>query len=109
MKQYDVLTLIQENPEAHGVFDDPQTAEKTVFCEVRSASRNEVYAAKAIGLNPQYVFFIALKEEYNNEKDLIWRGNRYKVIRTYIYGDGIELTVEAWHGPDQDSTANDGL
>lgn len=109
MQKYDVITLIQEDPEAHGVFDAPQETGKTVYCEVRSASRSETYSAMAIGLNPQYVFVLSIEEDYNNEKDVIYHGDRYKVIRTYVSNDGIELTVEAWHGPDQDSAANDGL
>lgn len=109
MQKYDVITLIQENPEAHGVFDNPQETGKTVYCEVRSASRSEVYSAMAIGLNPQYVFVLAIEEDYANEKDVIYHNKRYKVIRTYVSNDGIELTVEAWHGPNQDSTTDDGI
>lgn len=89
-----VLTLIAENPAAHGIFDEPTETGRTVFCTVRSVGFNEYYTALANGLNPTIVFRMAERTEYHGEKIVLWEGVRYRVVRTYAQGDGIELTCE---------------
>lgn len=98
MQKYDVIQLIAEEPSERGVFEQAQETRKTVFCEVRSVSRSEVYQARAIGANPTLVFVLTVADDYNDEKDLVYKGKRYRVVRTYVNGDGIEITAEEWHG-----------
>lgn len=94
MKRYDTIQLIKESPVSHGVFDSATETMREVFCEVRSVSRSEVYAARAAGVEPSAVFVLALAEDYENEKELLYHDTRYRVVRTYIAEDGIELTAE---------------
>lgn len=90
----DVLTLVSENPAAHGVFDNVTETQKQVFCTVRSVGMNEAYQARANGLHPQYVFVLSDFADYAGEKICIYNNVRYRIIRTYRNNQGIELTVE---------------
>lgn len=94
MVRADVIYLVAENPEAHGIFDAPTETPRMVYCTVRSVGFNEYYTALANGLNPTIVFRMAERTEYHGEKIVLWEGVRYRVVRTYIQGDGIELTCE---------------
>lgn len=98
MKRYDAIQLIEETPSVHGVFETPIEETRTVLCEVRSVTRNEVYQAMAVGVNASIVFVLSISEDYNDEKELLYKGKRYRVIRTYVADDGIELTCEVLNG-----------
>ena len=94
MIRADVIELIKENPTSHGAFDAPAELLREVMCTVASIGMTEMYTAMSQGLNPQYRFTLALAEDYGNERQLVYHGERYRIIRTYINGDGIELTCE---------------
>ena len=68
MMKDDVITLISEAPEGHGIFEEFKTTEREVFCRVRSVGFNEFYAAKAAGLEPSIVFILPHDFEYQGEK-----------------------------------------
>lgn len=89
-----VLTLIAENPAAHGIFDEPTETGRTVFCTVRSVGYSEFYRALENDLHPTLVFTLADYAEYQGEKVCVYNGTRYRIIRTYQTGGAIELTVE---------------
>ncbi len=90
----DVLTLIAEDPKAHGVTDKPKETGRTVYCTVRSVGMNEAYQAMANGLQPQFVFSLSDYADYDGEKICEYNGTRYRILRTYRRNQGIELTVE---------------
>ena len=92
--RYDVITLIGEAPKAHGVFEQPNTTERTVFCTVRSVGMRETYEALAHDLRPEVVFELADYAEYQDEKTCRWNGKTYRILRTYVKGQKIELTVQ---------------
>lgn len=95
MMRSDVLTLIAENPAAHGIFNTPTETSRTVFCFVRSVSSNEYYRALEQALRPVFVFVLADYAEYQGEKICEYNGVRYRITRTYITAQqSIELTVE---------------
>ena len=99
MVRADVVTLLSEEPKAHGVFDTPNVAERTVYCDVKSVSQSEAYQARAIGLNPEYRLRLSHSFEYKGEKLCEMRNTRYRIIRTYMdESDGIELTLERAEG-----------
>lgn len=98
MKRYDVIDLISEQDRERGVFDTPTEDTRTVFCEVKSVGRNEFYQANAVGITVSIVFVLSLDCEYENEKFVEYHEQRYRVVRTYISDDGIELTCEVWNG-----------
>lgn len=92
MVRADVITLIKYD--THGVFDEAQKTRRNVFCEIASVTRSEFYAARQYNLNPQYVFILSDYGEYQGESQCEWQGRRYDIIRTYINGLKVELTVE---------------
>lgn len=89
-----VLQLIAEAPEARGVFDDATETARQVFCDVRSVTRAEFYRAKEIGVEPTFIFVLSNFAEYNGEKIAVYEGARYRIVRTYVNGESIELTAE---------------
>lgn len=122
MIKADVLYLINESPEAHGVFDSqwhgnfipdesdsltvapdslyqceiaPVEETKSMrFCTVRSVGFNEFYAAKSAGIEPSIVFRMEDYSDYDGQKIVEWNGTRYRVVRTYTNSQMIELTCE---------------
>ena len=99
MVRADRVILYGETPAAHGVFDAPELTPRTVYCEVKSVSQNEVYQARATGLNPEYKLRLSHSFEYKGEKRCIFRGITYDIIRTYMdEKDGIELTIQRTEG-----------
>lgn len=90
----DVLKLIGETPEAHGVFDAIEESVKTVYCTVRTVGMNEAYQAMANGLHPQFVFTLSDYADYSGEKICEYNNVRYRIIRAYRNNQGIELTAE---------------
>ena len=95
MKRYDTLDLITETAAAHGVHEAVTEAARTVMCEVRSVTRAEFYNALNAGVQPEYVFVLALAEDYQGERVARYHGQKLRIIRTYVTeDDGIEITCE---------------
>lgn len=94
MYRADVIELVKENPAVHGMFDAPGETLRQVFCTVGSVGMSETYEARSVGLSPEYRFELRVAEDYQGERLLIYRGVRYKIIRSYMSGDGIELYAE---------------
>ena len=87
------ITLIGEDPSAHGVFEVPDNLENEVFAEVMSASQNEFYKARENGLAPELVFKLTDYGDYNGEKILVYDEKRWRVIRTYIKEEALFIVV----------------
>ena len=65
----DVIYLIAESPEAHGIFSPPAESERMVFCEVNSVSRYEFWRAKENGVTPTYVFRLSDQQKAGKKPD----------------------------------------
>lgn len=87
------IDLINETPEAHGVFDAATETTTTVFAEVRSVSRREFYEAKNADINPELVFVLTDYADYAGQKVFLYDGERWRVIRTYCKGQTLEITA----------------
>ena len=99
MMKAGIVTLIGENPEAHGVGVDPEETRKKVYCTFKSIGMQETYQAMAIGLNPELRVVLAHDFEYDGQKLCEVGGIRYKILRTYVTeADGIELTLQKMTG-----------
>ena len=89
-----VITLIAESKAAHGVHDSATETSREVFCQVYSVTRSEFYAALNIGVRPELIFKLSVREEYQEERLASFEGTRYEIIRSYETNDGgVELTV----------------
>ena len=112
MTRADVIVLITENRTGHGVHEVVTDTERTVMCNVESVRRSEYYTALNAGFRPEYVFTLAMAEDYRNERKVMFHGQKFSVVRTYLTeDDGIEITVERsdergtdeiYPGPDND-------
>lgn len=95
MMRSNVVTLIAEDPEAHGVGVTPAETSRAVYCTVKSIGMQEAYQAMGQGLNPELKVILAHDFEYADEPLCELNGKRYKIIRTYVTEtDGIELTLQ---------------
>lgn len=100
----DVIYLVAENPEAHGIFEAHNETQRMVFCQVRSLSRYDYWRALENDLHPEYVFRLSDKKDYEGEKICIYNGKRYAIIRTNVVisngrdgvtdGQALDLTAE---------------
>lgn len=87
------ITLLSEDPAAHGVFDAPTEIQNEVFAEVISVSQNEYYKAMANGLQPESVFRLTDYADYDNQKVFLYEGERWRVIRTYIQEEALYIVA----------------
>ena len=106
MMRADVIQLITQSRSAHGVHETVTETERTVYCTVQSVTRSEFYTALNDGIQPEFVFKLSLAEDYQGERVVRYKNQRFRVIRTYMTADdGIEITVERSddHGTDYES------
>lgn len=80
----DVLFLLAETyiKDDYGVSRPGEPERRQVFCRVRSVTRQEFFEAGRNGLNPSQEFLI-FGGDYQGERSLEWRGERFAVYRTY--------------------------
>lgn len=110
MIRADVIDLIKENRTGHGVHEVVTDTARTVMCMVESVRRSEYYDASNAGYRPEFVFKLALAEDYQDERLVKYHGQRFRVVRTYRTEDeGIEITVERSdeRGTDESSSDTD--
>lgn len=69
------------------------TTDRTVFAQVRSIGQTEFYQAQADGLKPQLKFVLADYYDYQDEKEVVYEGKVYSVLKTYRDGKKLEITV----------------
>ena len=95
MMRADVIDLITETASAHGVHQAVTETARTVYCTVQSVRRSEFYNAMNAGVRPEWVFVLALAEDYQGERIVRYKGQKLRVVRTYVNEeDGIEITCE---------------
>lgn len=91
MVRDDVLTLVGENPQAHGVFGTYTELRTECFCKVQSVGRAEFWRGLSNGLEPTLIFTLSEYADYNGEKIVEYHGKRMRVIRTFVTDNAIEL------------------
>lgn len=89
-EQMDLITKITEG----SVVTEQRT---TVFCEVKSATRSEFYAAYQVGLNPKIVFVVdtldyEMASEYDEPTEAEYKGKKYNIIRSFKKFNETEVT-----------------
>jgi hypothetical protein len=94
MIRADVIELIKENKSAHGVHASVTETTREVFCTVQSVGRSEYYTALNAGHMPEYIFRLELAEDYEGERLCRYKSQKFRIIRAYVTGDGVELTAE---------------
>lgn len=94
MANADVIYLIAEDPEAHGVYEEVNETERMVYVTILSVGMTETYTAMSAGLAPDWRFKIREAADYQGEKKCRFRGAMYDIVRTYQKERSVELTVQ---------------
>lgn len=96
MMRADVIDLISDASEAHGIYDTQYQTTRTVFCTVEGVGMTETYTAMAQGFRPEIKFHLEIADDYARERTCVWQGETYTIIRTQLdrEGDGITLVCQ---------------
>lgn len=75
--------------------------ERSVFCQVQSATRAEFYAAAQADMHPEYMFILSHFRDYEGEKFIKyvdWTNKEHTLYVTRVYRvpgtDRLEITAE---------------
>lgn len=95
MDRSEVISLIKvtQYKDEYGMTEYTDSR-RDVFVNVRSVTSQEFFEANQAGMQPQ-LEFIMFGPDYEGERIVEYKGERYKVYRTYIRTtDMLELYVE---------------
>lgn len=94
MTRQSVIELIKADPEAHGVYEEPQEERRQVYCRVYSIGTTEHYELRSHGYEPGCKVELSDYAEYQGEQQCLLEGRLYRIERTYITERmTIELTL----------------
>ena len=87
--------LIAFSPDAHEVGATVQETKRTVKAQEMSLTQADIYQAGGDGLRPEAKLLIPYDKDYNGERELIYNGERWRVIRTDPYKEwnGVILAI----------------
>ena len=100
MRMLTSCTLIGFSPDAHEVGSDPVSTRRTVKCQELALSQVEAYQSGGEGLSPEAKLLIPFDRDYKGERELEYRGERWKVLREDPYKDwnGVILLIQRKKG-----------
>ena len=100
MRKLTSCVLIGFSPDAHEVGTDPVETRRTVKCQELSLTQADIYQSGGEGLNPEAKILIQYDREYKGERELEYKGERWKVIRSDPYKDwnGVILAIRRKQG-----------
>lgn len=100
MRKLTSCVLIGFSPDAHEVGTDPVETRRPVKCQELSLTQADIYQSGGEGLNPEAKILIQYDREYHGERELEYRGERWKVIRSDPYKDwnGVILAIRRKQG-----------
>ena len=87
MRMLTSCELITFNPDAHEVGADPVDKTRKVKCQELSLNLQEKYQAGGTGLNPEAKLLIPYDKDYQGERELNYRGQRWIVVSSDPYKD----------------------
>ena len=100
MRMLTSCVLISFSPDAHEVGTDPVSTRRTVKCQELSLTQVEAYESGGDGLRPEAKLLIPYDRDYHGERELEYRGERWKVLREDPYKDwnGVILLIHRKKG-----------
>ena len=100
MRMMTTCELLTFDPDAHEVGTDPVKVRRKVKCQELTLTQAEVYQAGGEGLSPEAKLLIPYDREYQNERELDYKGERWKVIRSDPYKEwnGVILLIRRKQG-----------
>ena len=95
MRMLTSCDLIAFDPDAHEVGTPAAETARRVKCQELSLTQAEVYQSGGEGLSPEAKLLIPYDKEYKGERELIYRNERWKVLRSDPYKDwnGVILLI----------------
>ena len=100
MRMMTSCVLITFSPDAHEVGTDPVSDRREVKCQELTLTQAEVYQAGGEGLSPEAKLLIPYDRDYHGEREIEYRGERWKVLRADPYKEynGVILLVRRKSG-----------
>lgn len=100
MRMLTTCTLIAFSPDAHEAGSAPTETGTEVKVQEMSLTQAEVYQAGGTGLNPEAKLLIPMDRDYQGQRELDYRGERWQVIRTDPYKEwnGVILLIRRKNG-----------
>ena len=100
MRMMTSAELISFDPDAHEVGTEVPETRREVKVQELSLTQAEVYQAGGEGLSPEAKLLIPYDREYKGERELEYRGERWKVLRSDPYKDwnGVILLIQRKKG-----------
>ena len=95
MRRMTSCELITFKPDAHEVGTDPVDQVRTVKCQEMTLTQQEKYQSGGEGLSPEAKLLIPYDRDYRGERELNYRGERWKVLSADPYKEynGVILLV----------------
>ena len=108
MRMMTSCDLISFNPDAHEVGAAVQETKRHVKCQELSLTQAEIYQSGGEGLSPEAKLLIPYDKTYKGERELDYRGERWKVLRSDPYKDwnGVILLIQRKKGNSGGSVVN---
>ena len=95
MRMMTSCVLLTFSPDAHEVGTDPVTERRTVKCQELGLTQADIYQAGGEGLSPDAKLLIPYDRDYKGERELEYKGERWKVLRSDPYKEwnGVILAI----------------
>ena len=99
MEMMSSCQLITFTPDAHEAGSAATETTRTVKVTDKALGMQEAYQALGLGLNPETRLLIPYDKDYRGERELMYGGERWKVIRVAVGEyNGVLLTIERMAG-----------
>ena len=108
MRMMTSCKLISFSPDAHEVGTDPVDKTRKVKCQEMTLTQAEVYQSGGEGLSPEAKLLIPYDRDYKGERELEYRGERWRVLRSDPYQEynGVILMIRRKAGNSGGSVVN---
>ena len=100
MRMMTSCRLIAFSPDAHEVGSAATETARTVKVQELSLTQADIYQSGGEGLSPEAKILIPYDRDYRGERELEYKGERWKVIRTDPYKEynGVILAIRRKQG-----------
>ena len=95
MRMMTSCELISFSPDAHEAGTPAEETIRKVKVQEMSLTQADVYQSGGEGLSPEAKLLIPFDKDYRGERELIYRGERWRVLRTDPYKEwnGVILAI----------------
>ena len=100
MRMMTSCELITFSPDAHEVGSAPTETKRKVKCQEMGLTQADIYQAGGEGLSPEAKLLIPYDRDYKRERELIYKGEYWRVIRQDPYKEynGVILSIRRKEG-----------